>query len=188
MARPKLQPGEQSVLERIEAAFWELLAQESYAKISIRKLAAKAKVNHNTIYYYYQNIDEMAIAFFHCNISDELLQQLMRMFLTDDAQMDIVLTEELYFKYRRGCLFLRGESNFLINIFKVSLRDAWLNLVGRSYAELEPKDKIMVDFIFSGLIAVIANPLMLETPALLPAILHTEIGQGLVAVFKRLAK
>ena len=48
MARPKR--SEADAYERIQTAFWDLLAEKPFEKITIEDLSKKAAVNHNLIY------------------------------------------------------------------------------------------------------------------------------------------
>ena len=59
MARPKEGIGP-SAQQRIEEAYWALLESMPHEKITIGQLCTKAHINHNTFYYHYQNIDDLA--------------------------------------------------------------------------------------------------------------------------------
>ena len=41
--------------ERIEDAFWELLAQEGFQKVTVRKLSGLASINRGTFYLHAQD-------------------------------------------------------------------------------------------------------------------------------------
>lgn len=43
-------------------AFWELLDEKMYNKITVRDIAERCGVNRNTFYYYFQDIPELATA------------------------------------------------------------------------------------------------------------------------------
>ena len=64
MARPKHSENEPTAYQRISEAYWAELAEKDYSKITVTSLARRAGVNHNLLYYYFENIDEMAIRFF----------------------------------------------------------------------------------------------------------------------------
>lgn len=73
MARPKAnQPGP-SAQEKLAAAFWDMLEESSYASLTVSGLAKRAGVNHNTLYYYYDNIEDMANKLF----KEDLLRDAM---------------------------------------------------------------------------------------------------------------
>lgn len=191
MARPKRLPGEKTALEKIEEAFWQLLAVGEYADISIRTLALQAGVNHNTIYYYYENIDDMAAKLFKRNMPIDILQTIIIDFImgADDVDIGSVAeNEELLARWYKGRLFTRGDSMFLTNIFKTSVRDAWLGLVGIAYDDLADSDKVDIEFIFNGLTAVIGSPLTANNPQLMSAIFQRDLGKGIAATFKRLSE
>lgn len=59
MARPR-KDSNIIATEKIEKALWELLEIEDYSNITVQKLADKAGVNRNAVYYHYENIDDVA--------------------------------------------------------------------------------------------------------------------------------
>ena len=52
MARPKRDPDKKTAFERIEDAFWDILSEKPFDKITISELSKRAGVNHNLLYYY----------------------------------------------------------------------------------------------------------------------------------------
>ena len=68
MSRPKSNAPGPTAKMRIEDAFWALLEEMPYEDISIKRLSSQANVNHKTIYYYYNNIDDIAKELFEKNI------------------------------------------------------------------------------------------------------------------------
>lgn len=128
MARPKRTTDALSASERIENAFWSLLAEYSYSKITISVLSKKAEVNHNTFYYYYENIDDMAEKLFKKNIATDILNQIFSNLGNHNLSSSLLLTEPLpALRWERAILFARSDSAFLTNIFKTAIMDAWLN-------------------------------------------------------------
>lgn len=187
MARPKKNETEISAKDRIESAFWNLLADSPYSSITIRVLASEAKVNHNLIYYYYQNIDDVAEkAFFHV-ISLQTLEQLLsdiqhwtfspQKFISDEALMR---------RFAKATLYIRGDSSFLTSIFKNALKSSWLRVLGVEESNLPISDQIDLDFILAGLIATLSNPDITSSIEDILSILNRELGQGIIATIKRI--
>ena len=54
--------GDDTARDKLEAAFWDALAEGSYEGISVVGLCRSAGVNKNTFYYHFDNIDELARA------------------------------------------------------------------------------------------------------------------------------
>ena len=85
MARPKRVESTESARQRIEEAYWELLEEMPYSRITISKLSRKAAVNHNLIYYYYENIDDLAEKTFIKNVESGQPQMMISALLTSFA-------------------------------------------------------------------------------------------------------
>ncbi len=59
MARPRRIEGRKTALERMEDAFWDMLAEMPYHQMTGRELRARAGVSHNTFYYYFASKEEL---------------------------------------------------------------------------------------------------------------------------------
>ena len=188
MARPKRTADLVSALERIENAFWSLLAEYSYSKITISVLSKKAEVNHNTFYYYYENIDDMAEKLFKKNIATDILTQIFSDLENHNLSSSLLLKEPLpALRWERAILFARSDSAFLTNIFKTAIMDAWLNAANIEKDLLSAEDYLELDFIFSGLVSILGNHTH-NNPNMLATILDRELGVGITATFQRIIK
>lgn len=188
MARPKRTTDALSASERIENAFWSLLAEYPYSKITISVLSKKAEVNHNTFYYYYENIDDMAEKLFKKNIATDILNQIFSNLGNHNLSSSLLLTEPLpALRWERAILFARSDSAFLTNIFKTAIMDAWLNAANIEKDLLSAEDYLELDFIFSGLASILGNRTY-NNPNMLATILDRELGVGITATFQRIIK
>lgn len=61
MPRPRKDSEILSATERLENAFWELLADHEYRKITVTEVVREAHVNRNSFYYHYASLPELAI-------------------------------------------------------------------------------------------------------------------------------
>lgn len=61
MGRPKYQDGDTKARACIEGAFWALLAEGPYDKITVSTIVKRAKVNRNTFYYHFEDIRDLAL-------------------------------------------------------------------------------------------------------------------------------
>ena len=60
MPRPRKDSEILSATERRENAFWELLADHEYRKITVTEVVREAHVNRNSFYYHYASLPELA--------------------------------------------------------------------------------------------------------------------------------
>jgi hypothetical protein len=166
-----------------------MLSEGSFSKITISSLAKKAKVNHNTIYYYFENIDDMVIKLFHKNIPLEIPNAILSFATTGDNRLTNLLSnQDLMIRWMRARLFIRGDSAFLMNCYKKSITNAWFNTTAINHENLTDTDKVVMDFIISGLIAVIGSPLVGANPNLLSQLLELNIGKEIVSALSCIAK
>ena len=61
--------------------FWELLEEKPYSAITVKLITQRAGVNHNTFYYHFQNIDDMAMRFFEGNVPAKLVDMVVDAFM-----------------------------------------------------------------------------------------------------------
>ena len=61
--------------------FWELLEEKPYSAITVKLITQRAGVNHNTFYYHFQNIDDMAMRFFVGNVPTKLVDMVVDAFM-----------------------------------------------------------------------------------------------------------
>ena len=60
MARPRNDQEGPGARERMQEAFWELLREKSFAKITVGDVARTAQVNRNAFYYHFDNTLDLA--------------------------------------------------------------------------------------------------------------------------------
>ncbi len=189
MARPKRNLGEKNALERIEDAFWEMLSNGSYSKITISSLAQHSKVNHNTIYYHFENIDDMAIKLFNKNLDKDFPTRVFSSFTTNGSiSSDLSSDVEFRNRFARIQLFAQSDSIFLTSRFKQFILEAWLIAFNIPQKNLSTENKLFLEFFFSGLTAVIGNPLVAENPNMLATVLNNNIVKELLSYLTDLSK
>lgn len=134
MARPKRTPDEKPAYDRIVIAFWQLLAEMPFDKITVSALSKRAGVNHNMIYYYFENIHDMAQKLFEENLSDELLIDILSLlFYQEGNHAALIASDDKMNRIRRGRLFARSDSAFLNNIVKDRIQSKWLEAIATLY-------------------------------------------------------
>lgn len=60
MPRPRHDSEVLPAKERLENAFWELLADRDYRKITVTDVVSEAGVNRNSFYYHFSGLSELA--------------------------------------------------------------------------------------------------------------------------------
>lgn len=186
MPRPRITAPGLSAKERIEEAFWQLLEELPYGQISIKKLADRARVNHKTIYYYYENIDALA---------KHLFQETISTYFSETNPLTAVLSgqQEQYWEthlgsvgVKRALLFIRSDSLFLNAIFKEYIQRNWLDSVGMTEWDLTEVERMELDFIFSGMMSILGKDVSAEHIAAFLRLLDRELGQAVLSTFATL--
>ena len=60
MARPRKDQEGPTAVERMEEAFWEILAEKPYAQITVGEIAKRAQVNKNAFDYHFDGVGALA--------------------------------------------------------------------------------------------------------------------------------
>lgn len=94
MGRPKYLRGEQSARERMIVAFWELLSQVSFEKMSVREVARLSRVNKNTFYYHFDNLDDLAQMAIDDILPKSLASTILEGGLVDDVMIGKLFDEK----------------------------------------------------------------------------------------------
>lgn len=187
MARPKQDSNIKPAFERIEDAFWDILAEKNYDKITIVELSKRAKVNHNLIYYYFDNIDDMAKQLFDRNMADGVPQRILGSLMeSDDPDNAVFNDEDVIKRVMRTRLFMRKDSAFLNEIVKARIMKEWILNTGVDFEQLTPENKVDLEFIFSGIVAVLGSETFAENQEFIATLYKRALGKGIIETFKTL--
>lgn len=194
MPRPRADQQGPSAQERLEAAFWGLLAERPCADLTVAALSAHARVNHNTFYYYFANIDDMAEQLFERNLLPDLPRRVLGTFSTrspgqeDTTDWPVEVSADVRAHFARAVLFARSGSVTLTDILKRSLTSLWLEAAGVDAARLSPGQRDQLEFVFGGLVAVLAVPGNEVTPERLAELMGSPLGHGLLTSLRAIAQ
>lgn len=163
MARPKADSNMPSARERIENAFWEMLASVPFSQITVSAISAKAGVNHNTFYYHFSSIEDLAVKVFEDNMMPELPQIMLP--VLSDGQTQAGGSEEdsasdpaeLSAHFHRARLYASSGSALLTGILRDSIMKLWLDAAGLEDSQLTQPDRDQLAFIFGGIVSMIAE-------------------------------
>ena len=173
MARPKQDANTPSARERIETAFWEMLSEGPYMDITVSNLSRRAGVNHNTLYYYYENIDEMAKLFFDSNLDPQIPMRILSdAARAEDPDLNVRLSDDLIMRWKRACLFAKSDSAALQSYFKESIIACWLDAAGINEESLSTEDALCIDYIFGGITAIVSADRSVSDPDLFARLLR----------------
>lgn len=156
MGRPRYERGDVDARGKITAAFWELVAERSYADISVLDLVRRAGVNKNTFYYHFANIDEMAAAAVEESRDTQAFAQLLASI--DALGADAVGPDDarLHQSFERlGLVAGSHSSPALRELLKDAIARGWCEMFGIDLNEASFADKVSFEFALGGALAII---------------------------------
>lgn len=185
MARPK--KNEADALERMEHAFWVMMKNGEYRDITIKSLAINASVNHNSIYYYFKNIDMLAEQLFLKEYEDSICNALFDQMITGHVDITEILSHpDSLQRLNHIWLFARADSTYLRTIFITHVKAGWLKHMGISEAELSPDEQIDLAFILNGITAILGSPVLSPDRQFLTSFFERDLGKSIGETFKRI--
>lgn len=158
MARPRKDAQGASAQQRIELAFWELLEEMPYRSITVRALSERARVNHNTFYYHFDSIDDLALSLIDQNIPHEAISLFVRM--ADGSLQDVLLrytegdTEKRWKRFR---LALRNGTLELRMAIRNRVAAALVGELGIDAEALDANDWAKINYVFGGVSALVSS-------------------------------
>lgn len=187
MARPRSNENMPTAPQRLASAFWEMLVEMPFSQITVSSLSARAHVNHNTFYYYFDSMEDMAKKLFERNMMPDLPRMLLPLVVADSIDLSQAATDPaIDAHFQRACLFARSDSALLVRILKDSITTLWLDTVGLDRTQLSRNDEDRLSFVFGGLVACIGGMgADASTARLSSSIVASPLGQG---IFENLAQ
>lgn len=160
MARPRKDEARPSARDRLENAFWQLLEEGPYKDITVRALTQRAQVNHNTFYYHFENIDEMALSLTSKNVPHELIETVSALIEGREITQrlgDFAHDANLEKRFKRLQLLLRHGDAQLVELGKKRIVPQYLSILGVDAENLSANDRARISFVMGGMIALISN-------------------------------
>ena len=188
MGRPKKDLGFAATAS-IEAAFWRLLETEPYARITVQRLADAAGVNRNALYYHYANVDDVAKKAFTNFLKTDATRQfasLLLNFIRHGQRVDIgpEFTQEVKKLQLCAC----SDSLYLNQMLKNALKDTWFGILHIQEDKLTAAEALSVEFIVSGIVALLGSKATAEDPRLMLTLPETDIGKAALQSLLKLAE
>ncbi|MBO7702455.1 MAG: TetR/AcrR family transcriptional regulator, partial [Eggerthellaceae bacterium] len=154
MARPRKGQRGPDARTRIVDAFWGMLAEGPYADITVRALASRARVNHNTIYRHFDSVEDVAKVAVSEVYSIEAARHMFELFAQPDSvDVDSLARWGLDVSFNKVILAVRSESPILMAMVTEGIKASWMQLTGMSWDTLSDEMKLELSFILGGITA-----------------------------------
>lgn len=160
--------------EKIEKALWDLLETEKYSGITIQKIADRAGVNRNAIYYHYENVDDVAkqalLSYMHSDIVEAFIHLIMCDF-THEKRMDRDFLQGI----KKLQICISSGSAYLNDLLKAEIKKHWFTLLSIEEGKLLAVEKACIEFAMGGIISVLGSKEVMDNPLLLMELIKTDI-------------
>lgn len=187
MSRPKYTDYESTATARIKSAFWILLEETAFNNITMQGLANKADVNRNTLYYHYNNLQEVALSAFQDIVSEEMSELFMDIMLTHPAEISNIWdSTDLSNRIKKVHLFAKSESPLLRSILKETLITRWFDKIGIRTDTLSLENQLQVDYLTNGFIGILGNAAVASNPMILTSFPESPIGKAVFYTLQQL--
>ena len=191
MPRPKKTNIDEAATVRLENAFWQLLATERYAAITVRRVAQAAGVNRNSFYYHYRDIDDLAYQAVKHNAEHEVAKAWLAGLLAafqGGGDWPVVTADAAILPHaERIILCARSDSSYLQQLTTDLLRQVWFDIFAIDAERLTAVERLQVDFVFAGLLATLKSREIQGSPASLALLVQTELGQTILSTLEKIA-
>lgn len=188
MARPRRIEGEQTARERMEEAFWAMLAEMPYNAMTAREVCVRARVSHNAFYYHFEGLDDMARKLFDRLTETDLPRALLSMLGSGVEASDLAAVPQLGERFGRLRLLAGSGSPYLAGLVRSEVRAAWLEAVGAAESELSENDRTDIDFVLGGIMAILASDRPLDAPSALASFAERDLGRAVIQRMSRLSQ
>lgn len=180
MARPRRDAPGPSARDRLIGAFWEMLARMPFDDITIGAISREANVSQNTLYYHFDGLLDIAKAAVEAELSEEIAHKMLGS-ATEDGQTLLVSNPRDSLRLSRIGLVASSESARLTSMLIGMLKAAWCGLSNRTPGSLTKEESMDLDFIYGGLVSILADPTIREDMRNLADFLARPLGKGITA-------
>lgn len=192
MARPKKGNSSDFATVKIENAFWHLLEEEAFSDISVLRISQESGVNRNSFYYHYEDMSDLARKAFKNNAGPEVSRALfgvLFMSLQGEKTDRAKAIDPMLISHARKIMLCAGsDSVFLNQMVHDLLKEIWLEELSISEDLLSPEERLLIRFIFAGLVSVLGSPQVRKAPGLMTELAQTAIGKTAIETLKTIAE
>lgn len=175
MSRPRKNQIELAAIPRIEKAFWKLLAEKPYSKMTVTDIILEAGIHRNAFYYHFTCLEDMAQYMVKSIIIEDFPAILISRINEQEDFAKAIKTPQLYERYERVCLVAGDNSSTeLTKILRDSIRDNWYKALGLSQDFADDELKLAVEFVMGGTMSMLAYRNELTSGDLPPIVYNSE--------------
>jgi AcrR family transcriptional regulator len=147
----------------------------------------RAGVNHNTFYYYFENLDSMAARLLTENLVPELPARLLTQFPASVDLGQITGDADLMLHFRRMCLLVGPHgAAWMTDRVKQAVMEIWLTTLGLARSNLNRAEAITLTWIVGGVVAVLGQYGQDLDPTQLGPVIQGPLGRGVFAALAQL--
>ena len=186
MARPRKDQVQPDARTRIINAFWDMLAEGPFDSITVKGLASRAQVNHNTIYRHFDSLGHVAKSAVSEVYSLEAARQVLTLFAHPGLiDVERIVEQGLDERFNKVILAMRSGSPMLVETIQDSIKECWMQITGTSWDSLPDETKLELSFILGGITSMLRSFNRIEDFVAAKAIATSRIG---IAARKTLAE
>ena len=188
MARPRNDAEGKAAKERMEDAFWAMLAEMPYQEMTMSRLAKRAGVNHNTFYYHFASLDDMAIELLERNLDEYLPIQIMAGFMQSDFDIAQIFAKPgMGLRFERVCLVAGPHgASWMVESLKAAVVDLWLSMANLKAEDLSEQERMELAFVLGGIISVLGSGLVHSPIGSFAAVAEGPLGHAAFETMQRI--
>ena len=137
-------------------------------------------MSQNTLYYHFDGLLDIAKAAVEAELSEEIAHKMLGS-ATEDGQALLVSNPRDSLRLSRIGLVASSESARLTSMLIGMLKAAWCGLSNRTPDSLTKEESMDLDFIYGGLVSILADPTIREDMRNLADFLARPLGKGITA-------
>ena len=194
MPRPRRDSEILPAKDRLENAFWELLSEREYNKITVTDIVRTADVNRNSFYYHFSGLPELADSAILHAVEDTPMPGVPGRDFNPDTEWRKHVTALLRDPEHRQRLdrlaLLAGphSSPELVSSLKEFGRLTMISVLGLDADSLDLKTDLMLDFTVGGMLAVLQRWPKLHEKLPLDTVFNEDVAVLAAGMFMSMSK
>lgn len=194
MPRPRRDSEILPAKDRLENAFWELLSEREYNKITVTDIVRTADVNRNSFYYHFSGLPELADSAILHAVEDTPMPGVPGRDFNPDTEWRkhvTALLRDLEQRQRLDRLALLAgphSSPELVSSLKEFGRLTIISVLGLDADNLDLKTDLMLDFTVGGMLAVLQRWPKLHEKLPLDTVFNEDVAVLAAGMFMSMSK
>lgn len=194
MPRPRRDSEILPAKDRLENAFWELLSEREYNKITVTDIVRTADVNRNSFYYHFSGLPELADSAILHAVEDTPMPGMPGRDFDPDTEWRKHVTALLRDPEQRQRLdrlaLLAGphSSPELVSSLKEFGRLTMISVLGLDADNLDLKTDLMLDFTVGGMLSVLQRWPKLHEQLPIDTVFNEDVAVLAAGMFMSMSK